>query len=436
MGRLRVPIRFLIAFLILLQIGSPGLLAPHEVAIRGDYATALRIHPDDAALLELWATALLKQGQDENAVLLLRRAGMLAGWDVKRRALLEQALGVSVPLTQTPDTLRRALRQVLAQRNWHAAQSLSAQLVTLLPQDGEALYILAMLTAPDDLEKALGWFTRAAGDPQWGTEMNTAITALAQAPDRVSKLRSLGTLLVAGERWSLAEYVLNRVFSLDGGQAGTLALLALAQESQGRDGTAALTIALYQQPNNPTVNYVAAVHWRRAGDLDRALAALGQAEASDPNNPAIPAEIATIYRQQAKPDEAASFYSLAVRLAPNEVGFYRLQCAFFADENFQLEGAGDQAIRQARARFPNDAELTAIFGQMRYRVGQLGEAKAALDRALELDPENLRARFYNGQVAQQQGDSVAARAAYERVIARAPDSTFADLAARALVDLP
>lgn len=423
MRRLALPIRFLIAFLILSQLAAPTLIAPREFVLRGDYMAALRVRPDDVALLNHWAMALLKNGQSESAALILRRIAAL------------QPIKQSSP-GNTPETLRIALNETLRNRDWRTAKSLAEQLVTLQPQDASIIYTAAILAAPDDPEKAAGWLLRATGDPQWGIDARDANLALSRAPDRVSGLQLIGTQLIAKERWVLAEYILNRITGLDRARPETLALLALTQDSQGRDGSALITLALNQQPDSATVNYAAAVHWRHMGDLERALEALGRASVADPKNAAIPAEIATIYRQRNNPDEAARFYTLAVRLAPGEIGFYRVQTAFYADENFQLEGAGDQAIRQARALFPNDAELIAIYGQMRYRLGQFAEAKAALDRALELDTENLRARYYTGQLAQWQGDIPAARTAYERVIRIGSGNTFAALAERALADLP
>jgi tetratricopeptide (TPR) repeat protein len=416
--------RIVIALLILSVIGTPTLTAPRDAALRGDYAAALRYHPDDIALLERWAATLRARGQSDAAEMVQRRVIALRGTP-------------SPSITaQTPQTLRTALNQALISRDWRTAQAHAAQLVTLTPQDSDTLYTLAILTAPDDPERAIALFGQIAVDPRFGEDARLGGLALSRAADRASGLRALATQLIARERWALAEYLLNRLSGLEGLSAGTLALLALAQESQGRDGSGLLTIALSIQPDDPTVNYAAAIHWRRAGDADRALAALGKATAADPNNAAIPAEIAAIYRQQARPDEAASFYELAARLAPGEVGFQRALTAFYADESFQLDGAGDEAIRRALGLFPNDAELGAIYGQIRFRQGQIEVASAALKRALELDPGNLRARYYQGQMAQENGDNVAARAAYNDVISRAPDSAFGVLSARALADLP
>jgi len=392
----------LLCFLLVLTLDSPV-----RVLHRDDYAGRAAARPQDAGILDEWAAARAQAGDSEGAVTLLRAAANLVGWTPARRAaytLITQA---------DRDYALRASRDYVS--------TTGAQL----------LYTLAILRAPDAPDEAIALLGRAALDPVFTARAQAASRALDRAPNAVAGLRALGAALVTAQEWSGAEMIFNRLAALDGTSAGTLALLALTQEAQGRDASMLLDLALARAPTDPTVNYAAALHWRRRGNTDRALAALGQASLVDARSPAIAAEVAAILRDGKRPSDAAAWYEWAVQLAPNEIGYAQALTAFYADERYALDSVGLDAIRRALSLFPNDPELNAIYGQILLALGNRGDARAALDRARLLDAANARAAFYAGQLAEQLGDPQAAIVAYQQIVA-ASYGTFTEAARRAL----
>ena len=92
--------------------------------------------------------------------------------------------------------------------------------------------------------------------------------------------------------------------------------------------------------------------------------------------------------------------------------------------------AAAEAFEQAIAADPRNARLHLGAGAAAYLERRDADARAALDRALALDPKLIEARLLLGQVQRRMGDLAAAIRTYETAIAAAPDDT----AARAALD--
>ncbi len=404
-------LRLLLCVLLLLTLDSPV-----RSLRRDDYGGRVAARPQDAGILDEWAAARAQAGDVESAVTLLRAVAALAGWTPARRAAYASI------------TLSDHDRALLANRDYGAA----SDALRANGQDAQALYTLAILRAPDAPDEAIALFGRAALDPAFTAKAQAASRALDRAPNAIARLRALGAALITAQEWGGAEVIFNRLAALDGTSPGTLALLALSQEALGRDASALLDLALARAPTDPTVNYAAALHWRRRGDPDRALAALGQASLADTRSPAIAAEVAAILRDGKRPSDAGAWYEWAAQLAPNEIGYAQALTAFYADERYALDSAGLDAIRRALSAFPNDPELNAIYGQILLALGNRGDARSALDRARLLDAANVRAAFYTGQLAEQLGDPQSAVLAYQQIVNAAQYNAFTDAARRAL----
>ncbi len=440
----------LILFAILLAVfgtSQPTLTIPLEAVQRGAYPTALSAHPDDLAVLERWLQTSIAAHQTEEAVTLLRHLIDLDGWTAERRRQYADLIAESDPAqaivyrrTLLDGSARdiALLRQIiifdLSTRDWADAAAMLTGLVALDPSDATALYQLALLTAPNDSNVALSLLGRAAADSALHNRALTAsriISTHANDPASV-QITQLGLQLVADGQWAFAEYLLNRAMALDNNSPVVMALLGVAQDQQGRDGWPLIAQASARVPDDPTVNYAAALHWRLRGDLDAALAILQRAEARDPTNPAIAAEIASVYRQRGSLSDATLWFNLVARLAPQDAGFQQMVIAFYLDENYRLETDGLAMAQKAAQTFPNDAEIVASFGQVLLVLGRTADAHTELERALTLDPSNLRARFAFGQVMEQQGDSDSAQAAYLYVYQNAPVGTLREKAWRSL----
>ncbi len=97
-----------------------------------------------------------------------------------------------------------------------------------------------------------------------------------------------------------------------------------------------------------------------------------------------------------------------------------------------MQGGGLNAIRSIAAQYPDDADIHASLGWALFSTGDFDGAHTELDRALVLDPTNVRARYYNAIYLEHRGDLQDAIAAYLYVYQNVPDNSFKDLAAGAL----
>src|SRR5262249_6192118 len=180
------------------------------------------------------------------------------------------------------------------------------------------------------------------------------------------------------------------------------------------------------------VLYAMALHWRLKGDPDQAMTSLQEAMILDPRNPAIAAEIGTARRMQGRISEAASWFTLAANLAPTSVEFQTLLATFYADEGYNLEAEALPTIRKILTMLPDSADVHASLGRALFFTGQFGEARQELEKALSLDPVNLRTHYFYAIILEYLGDRQGAIKNYLYVAGDLPANTFRDLALRAL----
>ncbi len=94
---------------------------------------------------------------------------------------------------------------------------------------------------------------------------------------------------------------------------------------------------------------------------------------------------------------------------------------YFAPLANEFRKLGDltQAIAICRAHLPNQPGHVSghiVLAQALYESRELGESRVAFEQALDLDPENLIALRYLGDIAREQDAPDVARAWYERVL--------------------
>lgn len=94
---------------------------------------------------------------------------------------------------------------------------------------------------------------------------------------------------------------------------------------------------------------------------------------------------------------------------------------YFAPLANEYRKLGDltQAIALCRAHLPNQPGHVSghiVLAQALYEARELGEARSTFEAALDLDPENLIALRYLGDIAREQGEPQQARTWYERVL--------------------
>lgn len=94
---------------------------------------------------------------------------------------------------------------------------------------------------------------------------------------------------------------------------------------------------------------------------------------------------------------------------------------YFAPLANEYRKLGDltQAIALCRAHLPNQPGHISghiVLAQALYEARELGESRQIFEASLDLDPENLIALRYLGDIAREQGEPSHARGWYERVL--------------------
>jgi tetratricopeptide (TPR) repeat protein len=452
--------RIIVIVLCVAALQEPRALTAPQAVSRGDsayrqgdtaqaadaYGTALEAQPGNRTILTRLVDTAFTAHRPDLAMLYLRQIAAQSGWTPKLRQQMADALillddpqqariyllSALTGARQDIPVLRKLIDYSLADRDWASATATLTQLIAIDPGDDRALYQLGLLLAPTNSSTGLAYLQRAAVDPQYRPAAVAVEMALAaHGTDEPAELSfQIGLALMGFRAWPYAEHALSVALERGTKNPAALAFLGVAQDQQGYDGWTMIDRAATIAPDDPMVNFAVALHWRLGGDAQKALTALARAQALAPTNAGIAAEIGLAYQMLGRLGDAAVWLNKAVTLAPGDPGFRTLLATFYADTNYNLELEGLDIIRRLAILSPNDADVRASLGWALFSTRQVEAARAELEKALVLDPTNLRARYYFGAFLEFRGDREGAIDAYLYVY-RA-NGTFRDLAAGAL----
>jgi tetratricopeptide (TPR) repeat protein len=387
----------------------------------------------------------------------LQQAAGLTGWSPALRAALgdayfgqgdhagavaqwEQALA-DLPDAAGRDTLLMRLAEVheAAGRYADAIDALARRL-----EGGAAepvfLYRLALLTAATTPADAVARLTTVTVLPSEfaapADRLLRAVQAGLDQGDPAYLYGRVGYELIQLQEWPLAEYALSQAVALNPDYADAYAYLGLAQDSQGKDGTAAFQKAVALAPTSALAQYLLGLHYRRLGQSAQALPYLQAAQKLDPSNPALLAEIGGAYAAQNDLMNAENAFTEAVRLAPKDPQFWLLLARFHVDNEWKVAELGLPAARMAVGLNPESAPAHDALGYALVVSGDLVNGRESLERALQLDPNLAAAHYHLGLYSAIQNNAAEARAALERALALDPEGPYGNLALKALALLP
>lgn len=153
-------------------------------------------------------------------------------------------------------------------------------------------------------------------------------------------------------------------------------------------------------------SYQKALELQKAKQWDEALALYKKAMGIHPKDSDIPFAIGTLFQQKGDIDLALSWYQKAIDLDPKNKTFqqaqhqaFEMKAAPLIEQAVQKQQAGDipQAIdlyQKALAVLPNRAMIWRNLGTAYQHGDDFGNARAAYQKALELDPKSEQANFY------------------------------------------
>lgn len=411
---------------------------------------ALLMAPELPQLHLTAARAALLSAQPELALQLLGRARQLGAPSAETACLeaqahlaagrLQQALDLLDGACQpTPTLLHELAEGMLQQEAWEPAEQLLGRLVQIDPASAWAHARLGLIIALRDPAAALSNLRRAAelAPAQYplAGQLILAIEAGQALGGPALSLAQVGQVLAAAGEWRLARRALEGALVLDPDSPGALALLGLALDQAGEDGSAQLQAAVELAPTSPQVQVLLARHWRSRGQLDPALTALEAAARLDPEDPVVASDLASLYLALGDPRSAEAAYRHAVAVAPEDPFFWMLLARFSLEQQVSVESLGLPAARTAVRLSPRDPKAIDLLAASHYLAGDTRLAERLLWQALRLDPGLASAHYHLGLVRLALGDLGAAVRSLERAQALDPNGPVGDLASRSLANL-
>ncbi len=392
-------------------------LLPQAVAA---YRRCVTLAPGDASAWLALGDAYSAQSNEAGALDAWRHSTSLGGADGWRRIALSDEgrgnfAGAIADWTELPPSDPQALEHLglialergdvqTARVDFQAARSQPSRYADEIVDGGFALAAVAPLTTSDQLGR-LGYVFLAAGMPAFA--LSPLRRAVALDPTNGTAHAYLGwTLWVSGQR---AEARSEVALAQNLPPVSSFALFAEG-EIAAADGSVAQALACFKQgvaldARNPVL-------WSELGRADLMAADYISAELADGNA----AQLST--------DPA---YTIA---------FLHL----YVDHHFGLAtGRARIAASSALARFPDNAAVHDLAGQIFDLLGQPTDAFYAWQQARALDPSDPAPYVYLGRYAENEGNLVTAALDLRTALALQPDGPLA-ARARALlapiVDIP
>ncbi len=236
-----------------------------------------------------------------------------------------------------------------------------------------------------------------------------------------------------------------------------LSLLAINPQTAGADAIATLEKRVAEKPDDPVALGRLAAIYQRDGKLDKAAASYEGVLKTDPKNFMAMLNLAQLYASK-DVTKASALAKAAYAQAsdnPDAEHIYGLLAGQTGD--YKLSAS---LLQQAAQNRPNDPQFLFDFAQAAYRVGNVSDAQAAMQNAMQLnlpapqstearrwldlvrlaanpaqapaasaqvteilkaEPDYVPALMVLGVVHEHDADATASAAAYEKILARYPD---------------
>ncbi len=242
-------------------------------------------------------------------------------------------------------------------------------------------------------------------------------TVLAAAPDDPPSLMLLGSVKAAQDDLASAEFYLAEAVSQAPASLRARELLATVYVRQDRAGQAVdvLQKALAGQESDPRLLAMLADAAVRSGDQAAGLAYLKQSAEYAVDNPDMQMALA---RRIAQAGDTGSALALLDQMDASS-GDGKLKVAVLKIVMYLREGQTGEAIARAETlaqQHPEDPRVLRILARTYVAADRAPDARAALERAVQADPESPGASLELGLLALRNGDHQAADRIFQGVL--------------------
>lgn len=311
--------------------------------------------------------------------------------------------------------------------------------------DPEAQWFLAALDAPLDVSAANNYLLAIPPDAHPDVLarrdylLATLVPFTAESP-QADVGRATGIAFTQAQLWPLAIHNLNiAVESLQNSTSSTTAeILAFLGHSRAQAGRPALDFfeqARRLDSTSALPSYFYGIYLRQQGALNAAEEQFKQAIALDSENAAVHIELARTKAEQGDFLAAEEHYDAATMAADDDVQMRLAQARFYATRGYRLVEAGIPVAEAIVSDYEDNAEAHDLLGWMHFLTGDIGQAQRSLEKAVELEPDLISARYHLARVLAAQNQVSEAAEAYRQVIDWDTSGIFRDRALKELQGL-
>lgn len=366
-----------------------------EAAAQGQLARARQLAAASGGMPESGVDAAVLSGEIE-----LRAgdaAGAVAAW--KRAVELERS-------ARTVFGLARA--EELA-GNHAAAEKLAEEATTLGPDHAGARLLLARLLSrrADQEGRARTLVEQVAEKPD-----------LASKDEQVAAYALLGQLNLRHSRISQAEAAFRRAIELDPSASVALTGLAETYYAAGRytEALARYRAAVNAEPDSVSAQLGAVKAQLALGQLDVASGVLAKLTAAHPKNASVLYWTGVTQEKLGNAEQAEQSFRKALELAAEDSESISAYVSLATLLNRRGDTAAAEALlNAAAAKLPNSPAIHRALGNLALDQGHFEDALRQFDAALELDREDVGARFLLGVTHRRMGHFEDAAARFAEV---------------------
>jgi len=421
------------------------------------FGSASRLRPESASLAYLWGLSLYSAGQDEPALEPLNRAKQIDRSDIRPHLVLGAVLDRMKKISEAEDEWRAAL--AIDPDSATALESLSQELIA----EKDYTSVIALLDKPGASQSRTPQQSLSLGVAYVGTaQLEAADKALREGlnndPNSLPIADELSLVLMLRGQDQEAFAVLDLAVQKHPDDQATLLLYLRTLVTSHADKASELGRKLLTAyPNQWEVLYLNAVLESREADFEAARAHLERSVALNPGYYQSQAELGSVLAKQGDLSGAREHLEKAIALgdgdaeveynlakvmqrlgdnsqAQDKLRAYqqlkkarsdKVQAAGKAEEGDQAMAAGNAAqaaslYREALKDEPDEPILSYKLSRALDKLQDIAGEKAALERAIQLNPNLAEAQNQMGYLVVRGGDAAQAEGYFRAAVHASP----------------